>query len=194
MRRTFASLYRLSSAIYSSLLLVWFDASRPFAWPLRYVRNSRSRVTGFDITDFLLFYLKIFLVLTAIIFLGLWLVERLPFARKAILAAGGVAALIGFPLVSLYQGNLILLLGLTPVAGVCLLLWVRGKWPLPAWLTILLLAVYNFLCWFFSGMAPLQFRPIGGWMAWADIWIAYPIAGVCYSLIWASYFRRSSKE
>src|SRR6266478_3261672 len=80
-------LYDLSSSVYCGLLFIWFEESKPFAWPSRYVYFWHPHAASLRQIDFLLFYFEVFLVLGFVIFLGLRLIRLFSFSQ-ALLRAG----------------------------------------------------------------------------------------------------------
>lgn len=187
-------LYDLSLSIYTSLLFVWFEESKPFAWPTRYLYFWHPHAVGLRRSDFLLFYLEAFLIVAAVIFLVLRLLRFFSSTKLVPRAVGGVVALGGFPSVCLNRKNTLPLVGALLIAGVCFLLWARRKWVVSTPLTIVLLVLYFAFCSFVGGGIPLESRPIGGWRIWDYSWLAFPALGFAYTLLWAKYFRQSEAQ
>jgi hypothetical protein len=187
-------LFDLSFSAYFSLLYVWFEESKPFAWPTRYLRFWHPHAVALRRSDFLAFYLEVLIILTAAIFLGVRLISRFTLTRKLVRATGGILAFAGFPLVCLYGEKRLLLVAALAVAGVCFVLWARLSWFRSTALNVLLLSAYYAFCWFVAGKAPLEDRPIEGWTIGDYVWILYPVVGFLYSLVWAAYFRQAQAE
>lgn len=118
-------LYELWFAIYCSFLFVWAEQLRPFAWPTRYLYSWHPQAVSLRRTDFLLFYLDLFLILAVAIFVGLRLVSRFSLTQALLRPVGGVLAVAGLPLVCLYREtshSFFADLDLA-IAAVCFLLW-----------------------------------------------------------------------
>lgn len=183
-------LYDLLSSVYASLLFIWFEESRPFAWPTRYLYFWHPHATSLRRVDFLLFYLEVFLILAFLFLLGLRLIRFFSFSRPMLPVASGFVALAGYPVVSLYRSNWFLLVVVLLLAGVCCVLWKRRLWPKSAFTVIVLLIFYYGICSFFGGGIPIDSRPEGEWGPWDYAWLTYPAIAVAYSLVWGNYFRR----
>src|ERR1700738_2648562 len=166
-------LYELSLSIYSSLLFVWFEASKPFAWPTRYLYFWHPHAVSLSRIDFFLFYLEVFIGLAAVIFVGFRFIRLFSLARAVLRAIGGALALVGFPLVCLGRENTLLFIVALAVAGFCFLLWARRKWLISTPLSIVLLVVYYALCSFFGGGASLMNKPAADWAIWDYAWLSY---------------------
>lgn len=181
-------------AIYGSLLFVWFEESKPFAWPMRYLYFWHPHAVSLSRSDFVIFDAEVFLILAVATLLVLNLIRLLPFAEISLRLVGGVVALAGFPLVCLYRENVLLLLSALIAAGVCFLLWARRKWLGSTPVAVVLLILYYAFSSFFGGGAPLEARPTDGWRLSDYTWLLYPAIGFCYTLLWAANFRKTDSS
>lgn len=183
-------LFDVLSSAYVSLLFIWFEESKPFAWPYGYVRFWHPHAASMSRTDFLLFDLEVFLALTLVIFLGLWLSRFFSFAPPILTVASGLVVVAGYPVACLYRANLLLLEVVLLSAGVCFVLWTRRLWPKSTFAVIVLLIFYYGMCSFLGGGIPIESRPDEGWGPWDYAWLMYPAIAVAYALVWGNYFRR----
>ena len=192
--RFFGWVHTTLLSIYTSLLFVWVEESRPFAWSTqgRYLYFWHPHGVSLGASDFLFFYLELFFIPAGAIFLCLLVLKRSPSARVLLRPIGGAVAIAGFPLVCLYrQGPAFFFLEASLVfAGACLFLWAYQKWPVSTPVSVVLLMLYDSLCAFFRGMAvPANWKVTQE--IWGDAWLVYPAVGFCYTLGWAAYFRHS---
>jgi hypothetical protein len=185
-------LHELLFSIYCSFLFVWGKESRPFAWPTRYLYFWHPHAVSLGRVDFLLFYLELFMILTAAIFLCLRLTRRFSLTQVLLRPIAGAIALTGFPLVCLYRQNrLSFFLGVElALTAVCFLLWMYRRWPVSAPLNVVLLILHYALWSLFSGAAHVASSP-WAWGIWDYAWFVYPALGLAYTLVWAAYFRHS---
>ena len=184
----FGRLHDVLFAIYGSLLFVWFEESKPFAWPTRYLYFWHRRAVSPSRIDFFLFYAEIFLILAGVTFLVLRLIRLFPFGQISLRSVGGVVALAGFPLACLNRENVLPLSIALIATGVCYLLWVRrgrlGSAPV---------AVVLFLYYGFCSLVGRSW-PTEGWQLSDYAWFLYPTIGFCYTLLWADYFRKTDSR
>jgi hypothetical protein len=175
-----------------------FLVSRGFAGASNAIEDYRvNRV------DFWLTWSSVFLL-----FLVLRLCRRLAFVQIVLRTVAGLLALVGLPLASMYagSGHALSLQGglLLGGASLILILWVYRKWRAPLILNILLLCAY-FAVWaslLAAGSSLKRVASILIWPRWWDgawqlsqyVWLTYPLLGICATLVWAVYFRRSEKN
>jgi hypothetical protein len=189
--------HELLFSAYFSLLFVGMEESRPFAWTTRgrFLYFWHPHAVGLRLTDFLLFYLELFLIPAVAMFLCLLVMRRFSFTRALLRRIGGILAVAGFPLVCMYsRGTDVLLLEVSlPMSAICFVLWVYGKWPVSTPVNICLLVLYYTLCVLFSG-GPHSSN--WGWARgiWEYLYFVYPTVGFCYTIVWAAYFRQSESS
>ncbi len=205
--RTTGYLERIHEFLFSayfSLLFAWAEETRPFRgsiqgrysipWSMqgRFIRFWHPHAVALGPTDFLMFYLELFLVPAAVMFLCLVVIRRFSLTRFLLRPLGGLLAVVGLPLVNLYHldRRLVLLEFALALSVICFVLWACQKWPLSTPVSIFLLIVYYVVCSLFGG-GPGSFN--WGWAhgIWEYLWLVYPVLGFCYTLVWAAYFRQS---
>jgi hypothetical protein len=136
-------------------------------------------------------FLTLALGLTVLIFLLLRASSTTSFVTEFLRSIAGFVSLLALPISWLFVAHLLgppfmtsnpppaLLLLELAVVIVCAILYAYGRWPIPAWFTIALLALhYTLWGWIVSG----------GPYFWHDPFtLIFPIAGFCSSTIWVLY-------
>lgn len=191
-------IHDLCLSIYCGLLFGWLEELRPYAWSGqgRFLYFWHPHAVRLTESDFVLFYMELFLIPAAATFVVLLLIRRIPYADALLGTVGFVVALAGIPFACLYRHEfgqatrLFVQLALVIAVAVCLLLWAYRKLRISGRLALVLLSMYYVLVGFFGGGADLIFAPPRwGWGIWDYARIVYPALGFCYTLIWAAYFR-----
>ncbi len=193
-RKLLYPVYEVFLSLYCSFLIAWVEESSPFAVDLR-VRILffwHPRSFPLPTTDYVLFALELILIPAAVIFAGSRLLGFFPFGRTLLHLMGGIVGVAGFPLAVIVScfGNAYLRLPVSelPIAALCFFLWMYRKWPLSAPLNVLLV-VFHFAVWSFAG------SNYGNWFAamWRHGLFVVPALGLCYTVLWAAYFRQSQR-
>jgi hypothetical protein len=172
------SWYELLFSVYLSLLFVWIEESRPFAWSTRgrYLYFWHPHAVSLRASDIWLFYLALFLIPVAAVFLFLLLIRRLSFSQVLLRNFGGALAVAGFPLACLYRPGprLLFLYVELAIAAVCFILWVLRRWPVSTPAGVFLLILHYALWGFFGGGGArlTNWRWAGG--IWEYAWFVYP--------------------
>ena len=176
---------------YCSYLFAWAEESRPFAWGSRgailYFWHPHAVSLGRN--DFLFFYLELFLIPAAAIFIFLGLISLSSFGKRVLRVLEGTVALAGFPLVCEIRLHSISPLFGTELAlaTICLFLWAYRKWLVSTTLNIVLLCIH-FAMWSAAGVEFVNWnRP----SFWDYAWLMLPVIGFSYSLVWARYYRQT---
>jgi hypothetical protein len=189
--------FDLLFALYTSALLVFLYESRPpYAWspPTRYLYLWRPHAVSLRETDFVFFYLEVFLIPAVLIFVCVRLVERFSLTRP-LLFIGGAVAIVGLPLVCMYGADRSpSFIILEPIVAVTVFLfWVRRRWPSSTAVGVLLLIIHHVFWFFFCvsvlGMARVD-QPLASWGLWEYMVFVCPALGFSCCLLWAIYFRK----
>lgn len=184
---------------YFSLLFLWAEESRPFPWSVqgRYIRFWHPHAVSLGLIDFLLFYLALFLIPAAGMFVCLLVIKRLSLTHVLLRPVGGLLAIAGLPLVNFSLSRryptLVPLAVALMLPAICFVLWAYRKWPVSNPVTVFLLVMYYVVCSLFGGGPDsVNWRWAEG--IWEYLWFVYPTAGLCYTLVWAAYFKQSESD
>lgn len=200
-------LHELLFSVYSAFLIVSAHEGGPQRWAIGLLSYGARH--GFiaashamedyrvDWVDFSLIWLSAILIFTL-----LRLFACQPFTELVLRGLAGIVAISGFPLACLYQQNarLFTLEAGLVISGSFLVVWLYCKRPVPRVLVIILAILYFALWTAYGG-----YRLVGGsfllwpgwsWTrdAWKRTWLAYPLLGLCSTLLWAEYARWSSTQ
>jgi len=186
--------HQLFLSAYSSCLFIWGEESRPLAWGLRdlvlYFWHPNAIALGRS--DFLFFYLELFLIPAVALFIFLRLMGRFSPTNTIMRVLEGVVAVAGYPLVCLSRLHSVwpLFAVELTLATVCFALWASRKWLTSSAICILLLGLH-FAMWSAVGAEFVDWKRAS--LIWDFAWAVWPVVGFAYSLLWASYFRRTVK-
>lgn len=149
-----------------------------------------------DLVDFLFLWTSVVLI-----FFILRLSSKLSITRLVLKYFAVIVAVAGFPVAALYQlqradSRMLFFSAELILVGLCLVLWMRAKWPVSNRVSIVLLLVH-YAFWSIlessPGYAWYVLWPFWQW-AWPIrkyMWLAYPLIGLCSTLLWSAYFKRS---
>jgi hypothetical protein len=173
-------LYAVLFSIYTSVLFVYTEASRPFAWPTRYLYFWRPHSVSIHRGDFLMFYLALFVAVAAGAFLCVQFAGYFPWGQILVNVAAALTAVVGLRVAYLFAQA-----ALKPylyfefaLASVCFLLWIFDKWVQSQLLSITLVCLHYGVWTSSNGAEGLVIR------------IGLSGLGIAYTLFWAHCYRR----
>ncbi len=189
----------LAASVYASLLLAWVEESRPDRWSLqgRFLYFWDPHAISLRESNFVVFYIELFLVPTVALYFLLRLADRVASVRVVVRAIMGAVAVAGFPIAGLIyiwrSGDGLVAAAIELVmATICLVLWVQQKWLVSDAPSTILLTLHCIFWFFFAGGLTL-FGQSGPREVWNYVWLVVPAIGFSYTLAWASLFRATRK-